>query len=28
MIDGERKIKILPFSQLLIIYPDGSAEKA
>jgi hypothetical protein len=27
-INGENKIKILPFSQLIIIYPDGSGEKA
>lgn len=25
-IVGERYLKIMPFSQLMIIYPDGSAE--
>jgi hypothetical protein len=28
MLDKERRIKILPFSQLIVIYPDGSAERA
>lgn len=25
---GEHKLKILPFSELMLLYPDGSAEKA
>lgn len=27
-LEGEKRLKILPFSELMIIYPDGSAEKA
>jgi hypothetical protein len=27
-MEDETKLKIMPFSQLMIIYPDGSAEKA
>jgi hypothetical protein len=26
-LEGERRIKILPFSQLMVIYCDGSAER-
>ena len=28
MMKGEKRIKILPFSQLMIIFADGTAEKA
>lgn len=28
MLKDERRIKILPFSQLIVIYPDGFAERA
>lgn len=27
-LDRERRLKILPFSQLIIIYPDGTPERA
>jgi hypothetical protein len=27
-LDRERRLRILPFSQLIILYPDGTPERA